>query len=105
MKFWKAPTKGQRSYVPAEGALNQEIVAQVKKADDSVGPAVEEAVKGMSNGEVMALLSRTACCHSLLLFQHPVSKSCLAMRMLHMPCYVPEICKTLLAEETDNSCA
>jgi len=76
---------------------------QVKKADDSIGPAVEEAVKGMNNGEVIALLPHTACCHSLLLSQHPVSKSCLAMRMLHMSCYVSEICKAMLAEGTDNS--
>ena len=27
-------------------------VVQVKKADDSIGPAVEEQVKAMSNGEV-----------------------------------------------------
>jgi hypothetical protein len=29
-------------------------IPQVKKVDDSVGPAVEEAVKGLSNGEVIA---------------------------------------------------
>lgn len=30
--------------------------AQVKKADDSIGPAVEEAVKGMQNGEVRSTM-------------------------------------------------
>ena len=30
-------------------------VVQVKKADDSVGPAVAEAVNAMSNGEVLVL--------------------------------------------------
>lgn len=38
-------------------------ILQVKKADDSVGPAVEEAVKGMSNGEVLPflLMSKRRC--------------------------------------------
>ena len=40
--------------------LIRKFVVQVKKADDSVGPAVEEAVKGMSNGEVIALLPHSA---------------------------------------------